>query len=509
MIDMEQTKKSRATLVIDIGTSSARILIIDRNGKIRTKFQKSYPLYVLNENTAIQKPEEIMEKIWEMLKEAGEWLRQNQMEAEAISVTGQRSSVIPVDECGRAMAEAISWQDRRSYEICLDYQKEWGQIYQITGMKLSPVFSAPKMIWLRKNKPELYQRAYKLIGFQEYVIYQLTHQFATDHSIASRTSLFDIQKLEWSEELLSMFELKKEKLCPLIPVGEIVGAAIDGVCKCLKQRSGIPVISAGGDQQCAALGLGCLEHGDLEVNSGTGAYVIGLSDVPVLDEKMSVNCNVSAVPGKWIVEGAVLSAGKAAAWMNEQLFPKSNGDFTEFSKALKESCPGANGVVASTSFSGKGTPLWNPRVRAGFMGIGFENKKGDLIRALLEGIAAELSECVKEVERVVKGHAESILAAGGMTGNPIYCQILSDTFKKEVKKPKESEATGLGAWISAQRALGNVESFREGYEQYSKKEENLCYKPDPDTEILYQKTNKLRNYYETYYDSYYKQEAEL
>lgn len=307
---MEQNEKRCATLVIDIGTSSARLLVIDRKGVICTKFQKNYPLYVLNESTAIQKPEEVMEKIWEMLKAAGEWLGQNQMEAEVISVTGQRSSVIPVDEYGSAMTEAISWQDRRAAEICLEYKNEWKKIYQITGMKLSPVFSAPKMVWLKKNKPEVYQRAYKLIGFQEYVIYQLTHQFATDHSIASRTSLFDIKKLEWSEELLLIFGVKKEKLCSLIPVGGIVGNTIDEVSKCLKQRTSIPVISAGGDQQCAALGLGCLEHGDMEVNSGTGAYVIGLSDVPVLDKKMSVNCNVSAIPRKWIVEGAVLSAGK-------------------------------------------------------------------------------------------------------------------------------------------------------------------------------------------------------
>lgn len=506
---MEQNEKRCATLVIDIGTSSARLLVIDRKGVICTKFQKNYPLYVLNESTAIQKPEEVMEKIWEMLKVAGEWLGQNQMEAEVISVTGQRSSVIPVDEYGSAMTEAISWQDRRAAEICLEYKNEWKKIYQITGMKLSPVFSAPKMVWLKKNKPEVYQRAYKLIGFQEYVIYQLTHQFATDHSIASRTSLFDIKKLEWSEELLLIFGVKKEKLCSLIPVGGIVGNTIDEVSKCLKQRTSIPVISAGGDQQCAALGLGCLEHGDMEVNSGTGAYVIGLSDVPVLDKKMSVNCNVSAIPGKWIVEGAVLSAGKAAAWMNEQFFPESKGDFKEFSKVLEESCPGANGVIASTSFSGKGTPRWNPSVRAGFMGIGFENNKGDLVRALLEGIAAELSECVKEVERVVGGNQKSILAAGGMTGNPVYCQILSDMFQKEVKKPKEMEATGLGAWISAQKTLGNVDNYQEGYERYAENGEDLCYEPDPDTEILYQNTNKLRNYYEAFYESYEKKEAEL
>lgn len=116
------------------------------------------------------------------------------------------------------------------------------------------------------------------------MIYQLTHQFATDHSIASRTSLLTL-KVGMVRGTSFNIWCKKEKLCSLIPVGGIVGNTIDEVSKCLKQRTSIPVISAGGDQQCAALGLGCLEHGDMEVNSGTGAYVIGLSDVPVLDKR--------------------------------------------------------------------------------------------------------------------------------------------------------------------------------------------------------------------------------
>lgn len=498
MIQMEQENK--LSVVIDIGTSSTRVFLIGQQGTIQKKYQESYPVYTPDEHTALQKPEEIMGKIWEMLKQAGQWMGQQQIKAEAISVTGQRSSVIPVDQNGKALSDAVSWQDRRAERICRNYEKEWENIYRITGMKLSPVFSAPKMVWLKENEPELYQNADKLIGFQEYVLYHLTHKFATDLSIASRTSLLDIEKLEWSPQLLEMFGLNEKKLCQLIPVGSIVGEAAPEVLRCLNQTESIPVISAGGDQQCAALGLGCLEHGDMEVNSGTGAYVIGISDVPVWDTSMSVNCNVSAIPEKWIVEGAVLSAGKAAAWLNKQLFPESRGDFTEFMEVLKESVPGANGVIASVAFAGKGTPKWEPRVRAGFMGIGFENTRGDLVRALLEGIAAELRECLKAVEAIIGKGSADIRVSGGMTKNPVYCQILADMLKKEIYRPEECEATGLGAWISAQTAIGNVKSFRDAYERYAKKNAENCYEPDVHTEVLYQKADQLRMYYESYYE---------
>lgn len=493
-------RENMLVVVLDIGTSSARVFLIDRQGTIRQKYQESYPVYTPDEHTALQKPEEIMGKIWKMLKEAGQWLRTHQMAAEAVSVTAQRSSVIPVDRNGNALSDAVSWQDRRAERICRSYEKEWENIYRITGMKLSPVFSAPKMIWLKENEPELYQRADKLIGFQEYVLYQFTNKFATDLSIASRTSLLDIERFEWSPHLLKMFGLDERKLCPLIPVGSIAGAAVPEVMRCLNQTGSIPVISAGGDQQCAALGLGCFDHGDMEVTSGTGAYVVGISDVPVWDASMGVNCNVSAIPGKWIVEGAVLSAGKAAAWLNKQLFPESGGDFTEFMKALKESAPGANGVIASVAFAGKGTPVWEPRVRAGFMGIGFENTKGDLIRALLEGIAAELRECVKAVEDTIGKRSADIRVSGGMTLNPLYCQILADMLKKEIFRSEECEATGMGAWISAQTALGNVKSFRDAYERYANKDTEICYEPDVHMEPLYQKADPLRTYYESYYE---------
>lgn len=495
----EWKKKEKVSVVIDIGSSSARVFLIDRSGTIRKKCQAGYPVYTPDELTALQKPEEIMGKIWQMLREAGQWLTEQQMEAEAVSVTAQRSSVIPVDQNGNALSDAVSWHDRRSEPVCRSYEKEWEHIYRITGMKLSPVFSAPKMIWLKENEPELYQRADKLIGFQEYVLYQLTNKFATDLSIASRTSLLDIEKLAWSPQLLAMFGLDERKLCPLVSVGSIVGTAVPAVMGCLNQTGSIPVISAGGDQQCAALGLGCLEHGDIEVTSGTGAYVVGISDVPAWDPSMSVNCNVSAIPGKWIVEGAVLSAGKAAAWLNKQLFPESGDDFTEFMKALRESAPGANGVVASVAFAGKGTPMWEPRVRAGFMGIGFENTKGDLVRALLEGIAAELRECTKAVEDTIGKSSADIRVSGGMTKNPVYCQMLADMLKKEIHRPKECEATGLGAWISAQAALGNVKSFRDAYSRYADKNTESCYEPDGHTEPLYRKADQMRMYYESYY----------
>lgn len=488
------------TIVIDIGTSSTRVILVNREGEIKQIWQSVYGLCVIDERTVLQDPEEIMEYIWEMLASAAGWMEKNQGKVECISVTGQRSSVIPMSKEGQALTNAISWQDTRAYNICLGYKKYWKEIYSITGMKLCAVFSAPKMIMLKHLMPEMYKKSYKLVGFQEYVLWHLTHQFVTDHTIASRTSLFDVKELEWSLRLLDFFQIDKTKLCRLIPAGGLAGDAIPRVKQLFQIESDLPVISAGGDQQCAALGLGCVKQGDIEVNSGTGAYAIAISDRPVFDEKMRVNCNVSAIPGKWIIEGTVMNAGKAVDWLNSEIFGGTPGDLKEFVKACEETSVGSNGVIAVTSFSGKGTPEWNSKVRASFLNIGFNNKKADFARALLEGIASDLNDCLQTVEELSERKSNAVYAAGGMIKNETYCQILSDMFGKKLYKPEICEATGMGAWISAQVYLKNVETYDEAYKKYAKKEKENCYVPNLENTQRYREDNSIRKYYIKFFD---------
>ncbi|MBU3874663.1 hypothetical protein HGO97_002400 [Faecalicatena sp. AGMB00832] len=486
--------------VIDIGTSSVRGLLLDHAGVIEKSIQYEYCVQVVDGETALQDPEIILKDVFQILSEVGEWVRETKNKIEVISVTGQRSSVIPVTEDGKALSAAISWQDRRSGVMCDRFRKQWKNIYQITGMKLSPVFSAPKMMYLMQNDKELYEKAYKLIGFQEYILFHLTHEFATDTSIASRTSLFDISRLKWSDELMELFGLSKAKLCQLIDVGGVVGSATREVQRLLGMQGKIPVISAGGDQQCAALGMGCIEQGSIEVNSGTGAYAIGIANRPVFHPDMSLNCNVSAVKGKWIVEGAVLSAGRSVEWFVKELFSQGETrDYETFMKACGEVPPGANGVIVSPSLAGKGTPDWNPQIRGGIFHLSFSNKKEEFARALLEGIAAELWDCIEAIEKLTGTKCLSVKAGGGLLRNQTYCQVLSDMFGKAIEQPEVCEATGIGAWVSAETSLGNYKTQEEAYRAYDRSIHKKIWIPDEKVTKLYRGIDKIRKKYEMIY----------
>lgn len=457
------------TIVVDIGTTSIRAGLYNEVGQkihvAKVSYQLLYP-----SSMAVEMDMSIFdEALTSVVSETITYAKNKGVFIQGIAVTSQRSSVIPVDSEGKAMMNALMWQDRRSYAVCQELESKMPYMYRITGMRLSPVISISKILYLRKEFPQLYRDCHKLIGFCEYAIHALSGVFATDTSIASRTGLFDVQKLQWSRELLQQFELDEDKLCPLVPVGDIVGFANGWVAQLLHDDC-VPIISAGGDQQNAASGNGCIKTGDLMANIGTGAYVLGLVDHPVFDEQMRVNCNVSAIPGLWVCEGAVLSAGKTLDWVNETFFQDDNENrpYENFTLASRRSSPGANGLYFNINFAGKGTPEWDPSVKGSIQNLCFSHTKDDIARALLEGIAYSINDCVSIVQEVIASKPASIHVSGGLCSDELQKQILSAVLDREILYACEGEATMLGAWMSAQVALHLVCNIESAYESITK-----------------------------------------
>lgn len=483
-------------VVIDIGTSSLRTLLMDSNGKILDVQKRSYSLsYPVCD--AVEMDMALLDTaLLDALKRSFSLLETLGKQASGISVTAQRSSVIPVDDLGRALAPALMWQDTRSSGICEEVWDSRQEIYAISGMVPSPVFSAPKMTYLKRTLPSVYEQSHKLVGFCEYVLHMLTGLFVTDTSIASRTCLFDITKKEWSPLLLDVFSIDEAKLCSLIDVGSVVGNTSSVFERAMGISYAIPVISAGGDQQCAALGLGCIDNDSVMINLGTGAYVIALADKPCLDSGMRVNCNVSAIPNKWIVEGAVLSAGKTLDWVNDNFFKHAQEahPYEAFTQISRSTPLGSNGLRFSVQFAGKGTPVWDPAMKGGISNLSFRNSKEDLARGVLEGIACAVDECLSCISELSAGIQEPIKLAGGLSKDGFFDQIFADMVRKEVSVFATCEATAFGAWMSASVTLGMHRSYREAFDSVTQgiAEEKYC--PIESNSLLYDKIKKeIRN----------------
>ncbi len=451
-------------LIVDVGTSSMRGILYDETGtKLYKSQQKYFPIY-MNNGWVEQDPNDWKDALIKIINEIVEKTKIDNMTIDTIGITSQRTSIIPVDRFGEPMCNAIMWQDKRTYEVCKELEKENQHIYFKTGIKVESTFTAPKIYWLKKNKPEIYNNAYKIIVIPDYLIFLLTGKYVTDHTYGSRTLLMNIYTKQWDQDLFNYFQIDKEKLCDLVAPGSICGYITDKFAKKTGLQSNIPVITAGGDQQCAALGLHVFGKGTIEVTSGTGSFIIACDDVPKFDDQMRTMCQVSAIPNKYNIEAAIPTTSTIYHWFNDNFYNKSKEQkyiFQMINNEASSSPVGSNGLMMLPHFQGSYS---NSLAKGLFFNISLGIKRGDFARAILEGIALEIEENIQLVEKMTT-KVESIYVAGGLTKFHLYNQIQADVFRKKIICYDNEEASALGAWVSSVKTLGLYNTYEEAFDK--------------------------------------------
>lgn len=460
-------------IAVDTGTTSMRGILFSPEGRILHISQIQNPPSYLPGGLVEQATNSWKRALPAVLAETTTAAREQGLRVAALSLSSNRSVVIPVDEAGQPLHPAIMWQDLRTEGLCKMLAEHAPEVYARSGLPITSVFSAVKMRWLRDHQPEIFARTAKFIGVQDYLTHLLTGDFVTDRSMASRTNLYNLENREWDSVLLGIFGLPASKLCRLINPGETAGVLATGMANATGLEPGIPVISAGGDQQCAALGMGLLGTQDVVANTGTGSYVISLTDKPLHDAKMRLFCNVSAIPGKFVVEATIPASGVVYRWFAENFYDSSNTSsntgteaFSRVNAEVEATPPGAEGVVLLPHFTGAGAPRWNSQASGAFYGISLSTSRGHLARAVLEGIAAEMSENLSLMEELT-GPKERVYISGGLTRFSGFNHILADMFGKPVYVAQDAEATATGAWMNAAVHLGHYSTFALAHEAAS------------------------------------------
>lgn len=469
-------------LVIDIGTTSTRGILYADGGRERAMCSVQTPLMIDSSTGFMEQSPAVYQRCAvQIVRTIAE-----QCPIDLISVTAYRSAPTLVDREGNALCNFIMWQDTRNSEICRRLQPESHLIYEKSGAQLNTVFTASKLTWLRENAPDLWKKTYKAMIVPDYVIHFMTGEFATDYTYGSRTHVMDIRTLKWDESMCRLFRLDKNKLCELRPQGSIIGKVHPEFAALTGLRAGTPVISAGGDQQCGALGLGVLDASTIEVNSGTGSFVISLTDRPVLENK-SVICNVAAISHMYTQEMNIISSASAVNWLIQEFFPEhwSNAPDFEAVNAIAAQTPaGAHGLFVVPHFQGCGSRDWNPLSRATFSGFSLGTKRADLVRALYEGIASEIAKSIDVLAKSSCG-MESIAVAGGLSRSDIYNRILCDMTNRPLRRSHNAQATARGAYLSAAVTAGLYNSYAEGYAAITSGESVDHYIPNPEVTRLY------------------------
>ncbi len=470
-------------LVLDAGTSGMRGTLLDEAAKPLWKGQIRYgPSY--GENGKVeQSPEDWLDALREICSTAA-----SEHTVGAAALTAQRSSVIPLGADGTPIRDAIMWQDTRNRNVC-ENRKTWDdRVRALCGAGINTVFSGGKMAWLRENEPDVYERARTLAVIPDLLIHEMTGELVTDHTYGSRSLLMDIRSRRWSPELLDLFGVAEDKLCRLIPPSSVAGYVTERFSRRTGLPAGVPVITCGGDQQCAALGQGVTGPGKAAVNLGTGAYLIAAADAVPREIPRGLICNASAIPEQYILEAGVLTCGAAVDWF------LPDKDYSPVGHALRESPAGARGVLALPYFQGRSAPDWNSAARAGFFGLSLETGRLDMLRALLEGIAIEVSRSLEQIER--RRSVDTVCLSGGLSLTAEVRQLIADVTGRTVLYAGDDEATTRGAWMSAAHCMRIVPDWETAWETACP-QERLVYTPNRDlTDFYKQQSVRMEAFYQ-------------
>ena len=467
-------KNNNYILSIDIGTTGGRAILFNLKGEIIENAYQEYPCFYPTPTNVEQDANDWWSVTKSTIKEVLKKSKINPSEIVGISTTNQRETIVPIDELGNPLSNAIVWQDRRTTKECSEIREKIGseKIYQIAGLTIDPYFSAPKILWIRKNWSKAFKKAYKFMLVHDFIQMKLTNEFITDYSNASRTMLFDINNLSWSEKILNNLDLPKEKLPTPVPSGEKIGEITKEAANETNLLEGTPVIAGGGDQQCAAIGVGVTKKGRIKATTGTGTFLLAFLDESNRDSKRRVLCSCHAVPGKYVYEASIFTTGSILRWFRDNfssaeksLAPCLNIDSYDLLCMEAEKIPpGSEGVMVLPHFTGAGAPHWNPNARGLIFGLSLGHTRNHIIRAIMEATCYEIRENL-QVFKELGVDIKELRITGGASRNSTWNQITSDICKTIVIKGQVEEATALGAAILAGVGAGVFKDIQTAAEE--------------------------------------------
>lgn len=484
-------------LIVDIGTSSMRGILYEKSGKKLFVSQIKYQPYYGNGGMVTQDAADWSNALFRIACEVSGWAKEAGVSVDALAVTSQRSSIIPVDKQGNALMDAIMWQDTRNARICEEFKKYNDVLLEKTGALVNTVFSGSKMTWIREYAPDIYKQTYKFLNIPEYVIHLITGEFHSDVTYASRSGLMNLRERRWDEEILKLYHIEEAYLCQLFEPGDVVGKVSPEFAKETGLRSGIPVISSGGDQQCASIAQGAYKEGNLSIVVGTGGFLTVASDK--LPERLSkdVICNCSAVRGKYMVEANVLTCCSAFDWFCRNFYGRGENcevDYGEVNREL-ELTKDLSPVLALPYFSGRSTPEWNPDATAVFSNVTLTTGKREMLKAVVEGIFLEINNNIDSLRRYVA--LERGFISGGLTNSAVMNQLQADVYGILLYRKEDCETTALGAFMTAGCGLGLFADMEEAYQCVNGAEQPQIYRPDGQKHELYlKKQNQMNAFYE-------------
>ena len=485
-------------LGIDIGTGACKAVTFTGDGDEIASAHREYPLLHPDDRQAELDSRKVLDSCFEVIREVnaatGDPVR-------AMAISSQGEAMTPVGEEGTILGNAMVSTDTRAEHLVAPFSKEFGEeaLYRVTGHTPHTLFSLYKLLWVKEHQPDVWKKARYFLCFEDLLQWKLGLRPRISWPLAGRTMLFDVRKHVWSGEILAAIGLEADRLAEPVPSGQVVGVIGPGTGRQLGFRNEVLVVAGGHDQTCAALGAGVVKPRLCMYATGSVECFCPMFEKPVFSDRLRMNnlcCYDFTVRGAYTTVAYSLTGGNILRWARDELgyeerilAERSGGNAYQL---LLDKMPGdPTGLLVLPYFSATGTPYFDTRAKGALIGLQLTTRKGEMIKALLEGVALEMKLNLQLMEETGM-EVDTLVATGGGTGHHAWNQLKADVLDRKVIVREVREAGCFGAAMLAQGAhLGSAvqqlarEDRRERY-----------FEPDPGKSRIYRE--KFEHYRQLY-----------
>jgi xylulokinase len=439
---------------IDASTTATKAVLVDEAGVVRgigvSEYEYSVPRPLWSEQDPILWWDGTVSAIRSVLGSTGV----AGAEVAAIGLTGQMHGLVLLDDAEAVLRPAILWNDQRTGRECDVIREAIGpeRLIGITGNDALTGFTAPKLVWVRDNEPQIWGRIAHVLLPKDYVRLRLTGEHAVDKADGAGTLLFDLAARDWSPEILAALEIDPSWLPRTFEGPEVTGTVSAEAAAQAGLVPGTPVVAGGGDQAANAVGVGAVSSGTVALSLGTSGVVFAATNEPLYEPRGRVHAFCHAVPGRWHMMSVMLSAAGSLRWFRDALAPGAEfADLVEPAAAVPAGC---DGLLFLPYLTGERSPYPDPLARGAFVGLTIGHDRRHLTRAVLEGVAFGLRDGLDLMVEAGMPAPTQIRASGGGIVSPLWRQILADVLGADIATVNTSEGAAYGAAVLA--AVGAV-----------------------------------------------------
>ncbi len=464
----------RYVIGIDLGTSGTKTVLFDENGVTVASALVEYPMYQPQNGWAEQEPADWWHAARDTIRTVIEKSGVNNKDIAGVGISGQMHGLVMLDKDNNVLRPSIIWCDQRTAAECEEIERLVGRerLIEITANPALTGFTASKIMWVKKHEPEIYEKCAHILLPKDYVRLMLTGEYATEVSDASGMQLLDIANRVWSLEVLEKLDISIDLLGEVYESPDITGYISEEAAELTGLYMGTPVVGGAGDNAAAAIGTGTVKDGDAFTTIGTSGVVFAHTKDMVIDPAGRVHTFCCAVPGEWHVMGVTQGAGLSLRWFRDTFCQdivvnaKNEGvdPYKIMDEMAEKSGISARKLLFLPYLMGERTPHLDPNARGAFIGLSAIHDRGDMIRAVMEGVSYSLMDCLNVLDEMGVC-PNKMLACGGGGSSPLWRQMLADIYGMNVMTVDSKEGPALGVAILAMVGAGIYPTVKDACEK--------------------------------------------